>query len=204
MSDQFVLPGEPRVPVAPAAGPAKGVPITDPRHWHFHRRAETDAELAEMAAASWMPNPESERILATQRYPDVYERIPFDLRQGAEQYGRTRAAAAAAGLVDVELPQHVLLAVDALVESLRATNVDDAVPAAKAAFTDAVLHGDWPAIRTAWFAWLEAHADVDRRRAEKTSIEGQLFLGAVGYIGTIRPVFLEELERALGGRPFRG
>lgn len=191
---------------APAAGIAKGVPVTDPRHWSHFRRPQTDDERLELAAAQWVPDETMERSrLVRDRHPDLFSLVSSDATGPAlAAYERKRDGAVAAGRRVPELAAEVVEAIDQAADEFRATRtmpaeLVDVDRSHRAAFRAAVQAPDFDAALVEWFAWIRdveaRNAFVNRQiRASRAALSRGLSDQPV-----LEPRFLREIEAAVAG-----
>lgn len=190
---------------APGARPVSGVPVTDPRHWSHHRRAQTDDELRELAAVSFVPDADLERArMIRARHPDV---VPAPLVDPGAlgEYETKRRAAAEGGRWFPEPSPEMLAAIDEAAAFVREhpDPLVDPSASARAGLHDAVVAGDFGLAVARFHAWLDALTEyraAGGRRSDALAVLGHRT--AAPEVRT--PVFLDELERAIGGRTYRG
>lgn len=188
---------------APAAAPTKGVPISDPRHWSHYRKAQTDDERLELAAAQWTPDEAMERVrLIRDRHPDLFGRVKVH-PSALAAYETKRGAAVEAGRTIAAPSPALVEQIDHLADEVRATDADvpvwkvvrrELLATFRRAVDEAVTFAD---LREAWRAVLsgiDEHEATMRRRSAALA----LFTPGAIYQGvTDRPTFLRELESAV-------
>jgi hypothetical protein len=191
--------------VAPAGRPVTGVPMSDPRHWSHFRKPQTDEELLELAAATFIGDETVEVArIVRERHPDLAGRIRI---QGVEAYERKRQQAIAGGRSIDPPSSAVLEAIDAQAAEIRATDgTPDARQALRAitaehrtAFRAAIAAAGLDAAAVAaWRAWLAAIAAADELLSRRAAAV-RLFRPDTFHNGLERPRFLRELEAAMDG-----